>query len=137
MALKMTTTVRLVLEALLRAWDDDHTAVLYGLEITARTGLLPGTTYPILQRLLDHGWLTDEWEDLDPREAARPRRRYYRLTEEGASQAREALEKASARSDARRQAWVRGLQATAGHETSSSVASLAKGEQSMEIVNGR
>lgn len=118
MALKMTTTVRLVLEALLRAWDDDPTAVLYGLEITARTGLLPGTTYPILQRLLEHGWLTDEWEDLDPREAARPRRRYYRLTEEGASQAREALERASARSDARRQAWVRGLQATAGHETS-------------------
>jgi DNA-binding PadR family transcriptional regulator len=112
----MTTTVRLVLEALLQAWNDNPTAVLYGLEITARTGLLPGTTYPILQRLLDHGWLTDEWEDLDPHEAARPRRRYYRLTEEGASRARKALEEASARSEARRLAWARGLD-TAGHET--------------------
>jgi PadR family transcriptional regulator PadR len=113
----MTTTVRLVLEALLQVWDDDPTAALYGLEITARTGLLPGTTYPILQRLLDHDWLTDEWEDLDPHEAARPRRRYYRLTEEGASQARNALQDASARSDARRRAWARGLGAAARHET--------------------
>lgn len=112
----MTTTVRLVLETLLQIWDDNPAAVLYGLEITARTGLLPGTTYPILQRLLDHGWLIDEWEDLDPHEAARPRRRYYRLTEDGASQAREALHVATARSDARRLAWTRGLDA-ARHET--------------------
>jgi DNA-binding PadR family transcriptional regulator len=117
MAFRMTTTVRLVLEALLRVWDDDPTVALYGLEITARTGLLPGTTYPILQRLLDHGWLTDEWEDLDPRAAARPRRRYYRLTEDGASQARKALQDVSARSDARRLAWARGLDAVAGRET--------------------
>ena len=117
MAPRMTTTVRLVLDALLRVRDDDPTVALYGLEITARTGLLPGTTYPILQRLLDHGWLTDEWEDLDPHEAARPRRRYYRLTEDGASQARKALQVASARSDARRVAWARGLDTVAGHET--------------------
>lgn len=113
----MTTTVRLVLEALLQVWEDDPTAALYGLEITARTGLLPGTTYPILQRLLDHGWLTDEWEDLDPHEAARPRRRYYRLTDDGARQAREALRNAVARSDARRLAWARGLDAAARHES--------------------
>jgi PadR family transcriptional regulator, regulatory protein PadR len=112
----MTTTVRQVLEALLRVWDDDPTVALYGLEITARTGLLPGTTYPILQRLLDHGWLTDEWEDLDPHEAARPRRRYYRFTEDGAAQARKALQEVSARSEARRLAWARGLNAVAGHE---------------------
>lgn len=97
----MTTTVRLVLEALLKVWDDNPEEVLYGLQITDRTGLLPGTTYPILQRLLDHGWLTDEWEDLDPHQAARPRRRYYRLTGEGASSARKALQEASARVGAR------------------------------------
>lgn len=105
----MTTTVRQVLDALLRVWDDDPAAALYGLEITARTNLLPGTTYPILQRLLDHGWLTDEWEDLDPREAARPRRRYYRLTEEGAAAARRALQEAAARSNARGLVHARGL----------------------------
>ena len=107
----MTTTVRLVLEALLRVWDDDPEAALYGLEITELTGLLPGTTYPILQRLLEHGWLTDEWEDLDPRAAARPRRRYYRLTEEGASAARQALQEASARVGARRVAAAQRLSA--------------------------
>jgi PadR family transcriptional regulator PadR len=112
----MTTTVRQVLEALLQVWDDDPTVALYGLEITARTGLLPGTTYPILQRLLDHGWLIDEWEDLDPHEAARPRRRYYRFTEDGAAQARKALREVSARSEARRLAWARGLDAVAGNE---------------------
>lgn len=112
----MTTTVRQVLDALLRVWDDDPTVALYGLEITARTGLLPGTTYPILQRLLDHGWLIDKWEDLDPREAARPRRRYYRFTEDGATQARKALQEVSARSEARRLAWARGLDAVAGNE---------------------
>jgi PadR family transcriptional regulator, regulatory protein PadR len=113
----MTTTVRQVLDALLRVWDDDPTVALYGLEITARTGLLPGTTYPILQRLLDHGWLTDEWEDLDPHEAARPRRRYYRFTEDGVAQARKALQEVSARSEARRLAWTRGLDTVAGNET--------------------
>lgn len=101
MAPRMTTTVRLVLEALLQVWDEDPTATLYGLEITERTKLLPGTTYPILQRLLDHGWLTDEWEDLDPHEAARPRRRYYRFTEDGVAQARKALRDAAERSAAR------------------------------------
>lgn len=98
----MTTTVRMVLEALLRVWDDNPKAALYGLEITELTGLLPGTTYPILQRFLEHGWLIDEWEDLDPRAAARPRRRYYRLTEEGAAAARKALQDASARSAPKR-----------------------------------
>jgi DNA-binding PadR family transcriptional regulator len=110
----MTTTVRLVLEALLRVWDDNPAAALYGLEITDLTGLLPGTTYPILQRLLDHGWLTDEWEDLDPHEAARPRRRYYRLTKDGASAARKVLQEASARSNAGL-ARARGLGPAARH----------------------
>ena len=113
----MTTTVRMVLEALLQVWDDDPTAALYGLEITDRTNLLPGTTYPILQRFLEHGWLTDKWEDLDPREAARPRRRYYRLTEEGASAARKALQDASARSGARGIAQAHGLGPAARHGT--------------------
>ncbi|MGH3688297.1 MAG: helix-turn-helix transcriptional regulator [Pseudonocardiaceae bacterium] len=105
----MTTTVRLVLEALLRVWDDNPEAALYGLEITELTGLLPGTTYPILQRLLEHGWLTDKWEDLDPHEAARPRRRYYRLTEDGAAAARKALQAAAARVNTRNVTWSRGL----------------------------
>lgn len=114
--MRMTTTVRQVLTALLQVWDDDPAAALYGLEITARTELLPGTTYPILQRFLDHGWLTDEWEDVDPHKAARPRRRYYRLTDDGAAAARKALQEVSARSGARVFARGRGLRTTATPE---------------------
>ncbi len=106
-----------VLAALLQVWDDDPAAALDGLEITARTDLLPGTTYPILQRLLEHGWLTDEWEGLDPHVAARPRRRYYRLTAEGAAAARRALQEASARSARRGRAGARGLSPVARPET--------------------
>lgn len=115
----MTITVRLVLEALLWVWDDNPEGTLYGLEITDLTGLPPGTTYPILQRLLEHGWLIDEWEDLDPCEAARPRRRYYRLTEEGAVAARKALQQVSARSSARGHsvAGIRGVGVTIQHGT--------------------
>ena len=36
--------------------------------------------YPILTRLEAVGWLTSEWEQIDPKEASRPRQRFYRLT---------------------------------------------------------
>jgi DNA-binding PadR family transcriptional regulator len=83
----MTLHTQAVLHALLA----DPTAELYGLEIADRTNLLPGTTYPILMRLNSIGWVTDRWEEIDPHDEQRPRRRYYRLTEKGAVAAREAL----------------------------------------------
>lgn len=53
----------------------------WGYDLSRRTHVRSGVLYPILQRMLDHGWLTDGWEPgPDPR---RPRRRYYRLTDEG------------------------------------------------------
>jgi PadR family transcriptional regulator, regulatory protein PadR len=40
--------------------------------------------YPLLQRMLDEGWLADGWEDrVQVGEAKRPPRRYYELTDEG------------------------------------------------------
>jgi PadR family transcriptional regulator, regulatory protein PadR len=88
-ALRMTVQTQAVLHALLA----DPTAELYGLEIAERTNLLPGSTYPILTRLLEAGWIQDRWEEVDPHDERRPRRRYYRLTEDGAVSAREALRK--------------------------------------------
>ncbi|QQQ80294.1 helix-turn-helix transcriptional regulator [Saccharothrix sp. 6-C] len=85
----MTVQTQAVLHTLLA----DPTAELYGLEIAERTNLLPGSTYPILTRLLDAGWIEDRWEEVDPHDERRPRRRYYRLTEDGAASAREALRK--------------------------------------------
>ena len=58
---------------------------LYGLEIAEKTGLVAGTLYPILADLESKGWVASEWEDADPRVIGRRRRRYYRITEEGAA----------------------------------------------------
>ena len=40
--------------------------------------------YPLLQRMLDEGWLADGWEDqAQTGRAKRPPRRYYELTDKG------------------------------------------------------
>ena len=56
----------------------------WGYDLSKRSGVRSGVMYPILQRMLDEGWLNDGWEDL-PRfgKAKRPPRRYYELTEQG------------------------------------------------------
>ena len=46
------------------------------------------TVYPILARLeREHGWVTSRWEDIASQDEGRPRRRYYKLTEDGAERA--------------------------------------------------
>jgi len=70
----------------------EPTAEWYGLELSNRSGLKPGTIYPILDRLLKAGWLERRWEDVDPVAEGRPRRRLYRLTGVGAPAARLALD---------------------------------------------
>ncbi|MEV4053575.1 PadR family transcriptional regulator [Amycolatopsis sp. NPDC049688] len=85
---RMTLQTQLVLRALLQR----PTREQYGLELCAETGLPSGTIYPIVARLENFGWLESRWED--PNEhitEGRPRRRYYRLTDDGAEQARVAL----------------------------------------------
>ena len=62
-----------------------------GAQIHKATRVGPGTLYPILARLENAGWLTSEWENVDPREAGRPRRRFYKLTGGGYARARSAL----------------------------------------------
>jgi PadR family transcriptional regulator PadR len=57
----------------------------YGLDLVARTGLASGTVYPTLSRLRRSGLVDTRWEDQRVAEReGRPRRRYYRLTAEGA-----------------------------------------------------
>jgi DNA-binding PadR family transcriptional regulator len=79
MVTRLTIPTRLVLEALLT----DVGTELYGLEMARAAGLPTGTVHPILARLEGQGWVTSRWEDVDPAEAGRPARRYYRLTDEG------------------------------------------------------
>jgi DNA-binding PadR family transcriptional regulator len=83
----MTLPTQLVLRALV----EEPSRELYGLEICAKAGLPGGTIHPILARLEQAGWLTSRWEENDPRDAGRPRRRYYRLAPDGAEVVRDAL----------------------------------------------
>jgi PadR family transcriptional regulator, regulatory protein PadR len=88
---RMTLSAQLVLRALL----EQPARELYGLEICAKAGLPSGTIHPILARLEKAGWLESRWEDTDPHEEGRPRRRYYRLSPDGAERARTALARAT------------------------------------------
>jgi PadR family transcriptional regulator len=84
----MTLQTQLVLRALLQRPAKEQ----YGLELCAETGLPSGTIYPIVARLEQVGWVESRWEDPNEHIArGRPRRRYYRLTDNGAERARAAL----------------------------------------------
>lgn len=86
----MTLPTQLVLRVLLHNPTHEH----YGLQIGQQAGLPSGTIHPILARLESLGWLESHWEDTDPHTQGRPRRRYYRLTDDGAERARIALAQA-------------------------------------------
>ncbi len=84
---RMTLPTQLVLRVLIA----DPSREMYGLEIGQAAELAPGTIHPILARLERCGWVEAWWEDLDPHEAGRPRRRYHRLTPDGVAYASRAL----------------------------------------------
>jgi len=75
----------------LRVLLDDPLGEHYGLEMSKAARLPGGTLYPILARLEREGWVTSDWEELDEHKAGRRRRRYYRLTPDGAVWAAQAL----------------------------------------------
>jgi PadR family transcriptional regulator PadR len=55
----------------------------WGYDLSKRSGVRSGVLYPILQRMLDEGWLEDGWEDAAEIGGKRPPRRYYELTGQG------------------------------------------------------
>jgi|ERR1700722_3785732 PadR family transcriptional regulator PadR len=62
-----------------------------GAEISKATKVGSGTMYPLLQRLEIANWIVGEWENIDPSDAGRPKRRFYKLTPSGQVGARDAL----------------------------------------------
>jgi PadR family transcriptional regulator PadR len=88
--LRITMNVAKVLRVLL----EDPTAKHYGLEIGRAAGLSGGSLYPVLLRLEQAGVLVSDWEDVDPSEVGRPRRRLYWFTSQGAEYARQASREA-------------------------------------------
>lgn len=94
----------------------DPAAQWWGSRIAPAAGLKSGTLYPALLRMERFGWLTWQWEDIDPAQEKRPRRRLYRLTTAGERTAREIAAQAQARERQRerRAGWTpepRGLPA--------------------------
>jgi DNA-binding PadR family transcriptional regulator len=98
----MTLQTQLVLRVMLEEPDRQR----YGLELSDALGLPSGTIYPILARLEQVGWVDSVWEDEDVHQRySRPRRRLYRITSDGASRARAALQRTQRRSAGRGFAW--------------------------------
>jgi len=85
---RQTATLLAELLVAPRAWR-------YGYDLIGTTGLSAGTLYPTLIRLADCGWLTTRWEERT--EGGRPPRHLYRLTGEGARDARTMLARATQR----------------------------------------
>ncbi|PJE27130.1 PadR family transcriptional regulator [Pseudooceanicola marinus] len=54
-----------------------------GYEICGAISIASGTLYPLLIKLHQSGLLQQRWEDVDPKEVGRPRRRYYRISGDG------------------------------------------------------
>lgn len=55
----------------------------YGYELRRAARVRSGVLYPLLRRLLEAGWLSDDWEDPKAIVENRPPRRFYVLTSEG------------------------------------------------------
>jgi PadR family transcriptional regulator, regulatory protein PadR len=75
----------------LGALMSDEVRELSGADIAKVSQLSSGTLYPILYRLEEFGWLDSRWEVGDPAMLGRPRRRYYRVTGEGAKRVQEVV----------------------------------------------
>lgn len=84
-----------VLIALVEASDP-----VWGLLVVSSTGRPAGSVYPILERLESIEWVTSDWE-VDARRTG-PRRRLYRLTPDGLTAARAAIDAHAVRMQRRR-----------------------------------
>lgn len=91
---RLTQATQLVLRELLK----EPASELYSLQVSEATGLPSGTLHPIFMRLLQHEIVEAVWEDPNETQPGRPRRRYYRLTTNGAERVRLALAEAHATS---------------------------------------
>ncbi|MFI9027238.1 PadR family transcriptional regulator [Streptomyces sp. NPDC053560] len=82
---RITSATLDVLEAFLEAQDE-----LHGFAVAQAAGKATGSVYPILARMEQAGWLESHWEAEHPT-PGRPRRRFYELSPEGLSNARQLL----------------------------------------------
>ena len=70
---------------------EDPAKEWYGAELMRHTRQSSGYLYPTLAKFQKHGWLTSGRENIDPRAAGLPPRRYYKITDAGLAAARTQL----------------------------------------------
>jgi DNA-binding PadR family transcriptional regulator len=80
----------------LRVFTEDAGTPHFGMELMKSLPMSSGTLYPILARLAKAGWIEADNEDIDPKVAGRPARRYYTMTGAQAQAARLELARFSA-----------------------------------------
>ncbi len=80
--MRRTQAVVQVAIALMERPKDRH----WGYDLSKRAQVRSGVLYPILRRMLEEGWLIDGWEESVEQRAKRPPRRYYEITDQGASE---------------------------------------------------
>lgn len=86
---RLTVPVLQVIDLLL---SDPGRDDWFALDICRQTRLGSGTVTQILFRLQDWGWVSSRWEEpARTHGEGRPRRRFYRLTGEGVSAARDVM----------------------------------------------
>jgi PadR family transcriptional regulator PadR len=84
---RLSHTAALILRSLSRGY-------CFGSEIMEVTGLPSGTVYPALRRLERDGLVESNWEpEEEANDAARPARRYYRVTATGKTTAAAVVER--------------------------------------------
>ena len=95
MAMRLTQHTLLVLRTLMNEPVELSGSDICELvnKMPGRVPLVSGTVYPILHRLENAGWIAGEWAFKDPiKKVGRPKRRLYKLTDEGEKRAKEALD---------------------------------------------
>ncbi len=63
-----------------------------GYSMSKQLSIASGTLYPLLAKMEQAGLVEAEWEQEDPSELGRPRRRYYKITGEGVRKINERME---------------------------------------------
>ena len=69
--------------SVLNAFLANPRRTLHGYELIQAARISSGTLYPLLLRFEKEGLLTSTWEEIDPVDEGRPRRRLYKITGTG------------------------------------------------------
>ncbi|UQN10581.1 PadR family transcriptional regulator [Deinococcus sp. QL22] len=77
--MRPTNNILKVLAILSRTPDANH----YPLQLSKEAKVNIGTVYALLDRLEQGKYVSSALEDIDPKQAGRPQRRYYHISKEG------------------------------------------------------